>query len=437
MLRADAPPLGRVECRMATPEPPPWLAAQTQQADAPPHAFNWEQAQSQRAKAMEWSPWQARPAPPSNIEPIVLGGGIPDTPTLPIDDLIACNETVLRREGEFALMYGGPQGYPGLRDWLAKDVNRREGLSLSEEHFVLTTGSAGALENVCEALLDAGDVAIIERPTFPGSTRTIVSCLATVEGVALDEDGFDPDELEQVIARVKAAGKRPKMLYTIANFHNPAASTMTLERRQRTIEICRRENVLIVQDDAYGALAFGRDAVPSFFSLAGGDGAVLLGTFSKTLATGLRVGWIMGPKEIVDAITRVRFDMGVSPWTSRVLAEYCESGRYDAHVPRVVDIYRRKRDAMLSALEERCSKYARWGTPHGGFFLWVELSEGISPSKLYDTAWEEGVGYVGGRAFFDNGEGANFIRLAYSNVSESEIQEAVMRLGRALERAVE
>ena len=420
---------------MSAPQPPPWIAAQAASDEAARHAFNWEHAQSLRAKAMEWSPWQARPAPPSNVAPIILGGGIPDAPTLPIDHLIACNETVLRREGEFALQYGGPQGFAGLRDWLARDVNRREGLSLGEEHFVLTCGSAGALENVCEALLDPGDVAIIERPTFPGSTRTIVSCLATVEGVAVDDDGFDPDELEAVIARVKATGKRPKMLYTIANFHNPAASTMTLERRLRAVEICRRENVLIVQDDAYGALAFGADAVPSFFALSGGDGAVLLGTFSKTLATGLRVGWIMGPREIVDAITRVRFDMGVSPWTSRVLAEYCESGRYDAHLPRVIEIYRRKRDLMLAALSERCAKHARWGVPHGGFFMWLQLSEEVDPSRLYDTAWEEGVGYVGGRAFFDNGEGANYIRLAYSNVSESEIPEAVMRLGRALERA--
>jgi DNA-binding transcriptional MocR family regulator len=302
---------------------------------------------------------------------------------------------------------------------------------------VLTTGSAGALENVCEALLDPGDVAIIERPTFPGSTRTIISCLATTEGVRVDHDGFDPDELASIITRLKGEGKRVKMLYTIANFHNPAASTMTLERRLRTIEICQREQVLIVQDDAYGALGFGREAIPSFYALAGGDGAVLLGTFSKTLATGLRVGWIMGAREIIDAITRVRFDMGVSPWTSRVLAEYCDSGRYDAHVPRVIEIYRRKRDAILAALNERCTSYAHWDVPHGGFFLWLKLAEGVSPSKLYDTAWEEGVGYVGGRAFFDNGEGANYVRLAYSNVTDAEINEAVLRLGRALERATD
>jgi 2-aminoadipate transaminase len=385
---------------------------------------------------MEWSPWQMRPLPPTGVQPIMLAGGIPDPVSLPVDDLVSCNETVLRREAEFALQYGGPQGFDGLRAWLAEDVNRREGLALGPQHFVLTTGSSGALENLCEALLDPGDVAIIERPAYPGSTRLIKSCLAEIEGVGGDDDGLDCDELESVIARARRDGRRVKLLYTIANFQNPAASTLSLERRLRTIEICRRENVLIAQDDAYGALTFGREGIPSLFALAGGDGAVLLGTFSKTLATGLRIGWLMGAQQIVDAVTRVRFDMGVSPWTSRVIAEYCRSGRYAEHVPKVIEIYRRKRDAMLSALDERCGSYARWSVPQGGFFLWLELAEGVNPSALFDAAWEEGVGYVGGKSFFDNGEGADFIRLCYSNVAESDIPVAIQRLGRAMERAV-
>jgi 2-aminoadipate transaminase len=416
-------------------EPPPWLAAQTARDDAAPHAYDWEQAQSLRAKAMEWSPWQMRPAPPVGIEPIMLTGGIPDPDSLPVDDLIACNERVLRREGTFALQYGGPQGYPGLREWLAADINRREGTDLVAENFVLTTGSSGALENLAEALLNPGDVAIIERPAYPGSTRLLMSCLAQIEGVGMDDDGLDPAELELVLLRLKSEGKTPKLLYTITNYQNPAATTLPLERRKHIIDLCRANNVLIAQDDAYGALGFGSAPLPSFFTLAGGDGAVLLGSFSKTLATGLRIGWIMGAQHIIDAVTRVRFDMGVSPWTSRVISDFCESGRYDAHVPAVIDIYRRKRDAMLAAMDERCGRFGRWGVPAGGFFLWMQLSEGVDPHVLFDAAWEEGVAYVGGRAFFDNGDGAGFVRLCYSNVAEQEIPEAIMRFGRALERA--
>jgi 2-aminoadipate transaminase len=413
----------------------PWEAASSG-AEAREGGYNWEQALSKRARVMEWSPWWAPDMPPPPVPPIMLTGGIPDPESLPIDDLIACNERVLRREGKFALMYGGPQGYPGLREWLANDINRREGLALGEQHFVLTAGSAGAFENLCETLIDPGDVVILENPCFPGTTRIAKSCLPQIEAVPLDDDGLVVDALEQVVARITTADKRPKMLYTISNFQNPAASTMTLERRRAVVDICRRHDILIAQDDAYGAVSFDAGPLPSLFSIAGGTGAVLLGTFSKTLATGLRLGWIMGEQAVIDAVTRMRFDMGVSPWTSRVINEFCESGRYDAHVPRMIEIYRRKRDTMLAALDERCSAFARWSAPKGGFFVWLQLAEAIDPGRLRYTANEEAVGYVGGKAFFTDGGGGNYVRLCYSNVAEHEIPEAIMRFGRALERAV-
>ena len=398
-------------------------------------SYNWEHEVSTRGKAMEWSPWTSRELPPPAVPVIQLTGGIPDAESLPIDDLIVCNERVLRREGTFALMYGGPQGYPGLREWLANDVNQREGLTLGAENFVITCGSAGGLENICETFLDPGDVAIIERPSFPGSVRTIMSCLPEIAGIPVEADGLSCTALEETIDRIEATGKRAKILYTISNFHNPAAATMSLEKRKSVVELCRAHDILIVQDDAYGRISFGAEAGPSLFSIAGGTGAVLLGTFSKTLATGLRIGWVMGEQPVIDAITRMRFDMGVSPWASRVISEFCESGKFDAHVDRVCDIYRRKRDAMIAALDERCTRFARWSLPEGGFFLWLQLSEGIDPHRLYETANDEAVAYVGGKPFFDDDSGLNYARLCYSNVAESDIPEAIMRFGRALERA--
>lgn len=414
----------------------PWEARSAGQAEAREGAYNWEAALSARGAASAWSPWWASDLPPPPVEPIMLTGGIPDPASLPVEELIACNERVLRREAELALQYGGPQGYPGLREWLARDINRREGLDLGPEHFVLTCGSSGALENICETFLDPGDVAILEQPCYPGTTRLVRACLPAIAGVAVDDDGLRVEDLERVIDEAIAAGRRPKLLYTIANFQNPAASTLTLERRRQVIDICRRQDVLIVQDDAYGAVNFETEPLPSLFTLAGGTGAVLLGTFSKTLATGLRVGWIMGEQPVIDAVTRMRFDMGVSPWASRVLGEFCESGAYDAHVPRMVEIYRRKRDAMLSALDERCGRFGRWGVPKGGFFVWLELAESVDYSRLRHTANDEGVAYVGGAAFFADGGGKEFVRLCYSNVAERDIPEAVMRFGRALEGAV-
>jgi len=398
--------------------------------------YDWEQALSLRGRAVEWSPWWMGDLPPPPVEPILLTGGIPDPDSLPIEGLIACNERVLRREGTFALQYGGTQGYPGLAEWLARRINGTEGLDVGPENFVLTCGSAGGLENLCETFLDPGDVAIVERPTFPGSLRTVLSCLPEVAGVPVDDEGLVPDALEAVLDETRAAGKRAKLLYTISNFQNPAGATLTAERRLRLVELCRQHDVMMIQDDAYGAINFGPENNTTLFSLAGGTGAVLLGTFSKTLATGLRVGWIMGEKPVIDAVTRMRFDMGVSPWASRVIAEFCESGRFDDHLAAVTEIYRRKRDVMLAALSERCGRFARWSVPGGGFFLWLQLSEGVDPARLRITANDEGVVYVGGAAFFDDGSGADRVRLCYSNVAERDIPEAIMRFGRALERAV-
>jgi len=397
--------------------------------------FDLAAALSARGRAASWSPWWQSKLPPPPVKPIMLTGGVPDPETLPIDALIACNERVLRREGTDALQYGGPQGPEGLRAWLARDVNRREGVDLGIENFVLTCGSAGGLENVAETFLDPGDVAILEQPCFPGSTRVVRSCLADIRGVPIDEQGLSIDALERTIAAAQSEGKRVKLLYTISNFQNPAASTMSLECRKALVDVCQRHGVLIVQDDAYGAISFDRDPMPSLFSIAGGTGAVLLGTFSKTVATGLRIGWLMGEQAVIDAITRMRFDMGVSPWTTRVLADFCESGAYDDHVPAMIEIYRRKRDAMLAAMDERCARYGTWSAPKGGFFLWLRLDESIDPEQLRITANEEAVGYVGGEAFFADGSGDHFVRLCYSNVAEADIPEAIQRFGRALERA--
>jgi 2-aminoadipate transaminase len=414
--------------------PVPW-EARTQAADAIDGAYDWEEALSLRGKASAWSPWWMNTLPPPPREPIMLTGGIPDPASLPIEGLIESNEKVLRRDGTLALQYGGPQGYEGLRQWLADDINKRESLSLTAANFVLTCGSAGAFHDVLTAFVDPGDAVIVEQPCYPGSTRVAKSCMPEIAGVQVDDDGIIIDDLERVIAGIIGRNVKPKVLYTITNFQNPAAGTMSLERRQAVTDICRRHNILIAQDDAYGGVSFEREPLPSLFTVGGGTGSVLMGTFSKTLATGLRVGWVMGEQPVVDAVTRMRFDMGVSPWTSRILHEFCDAGYYERHVPAMCGIYHRKRDAMLSAMDERMSSFGEWCVPKGGFFIWMKLRGGIDTKKLRYTANEEAVGYVGGEAFFADGSGADHIRLCYSNVAEGDIPEAINRLARALEKA--
>jgi len=402
---------------------------------------NWEaalleQSLSRRVRAVGPAYWGAgATAVPPPVPPIALTGGVPDPETLPFDDLAEAARTVLEREGRLALQYGGPQGFLGLREWLAERVGRTDGLSLGAENITITNGSAGALANVCETFLDPGDVVIAEAPSYPGAMRAIRGQQARLETVPVDGEGLLPDALAETLEALSKGSARPKLLYTIPNFHNPTGATLSLERRRAVLEIARRHRLLIVEDDAYGEIRFGGERVPSFFALSNGDGVLRVGTFSKTLSTGLRVGWVAAAQEATDFLVRMRFDMGTSPWIHRLVAEYVSRGLLDRHVPQVVEVYRRKRDAMASALAEHCAPYVRWQLPSGGFFLWLELERRVQPEALREAAVEEGVAYVSGDAFFVARTGSRFIRLAYSFVAEQEIEEAIRRLGRALRRA--
>jgi len=404
-------------------------------------AGNWEAEQlqkvlSKRVRSGFGAFWVAgaRQEPPP-VPPIQLTGGIPDPDSLPIEELIECSNAVLRREGPDALRYGGHQGYEGLREWLAGHYAARDGLSLTANNFTMTNGVSGAMINVCDTFLDEGDVGLAEAPSFPGGAGTIQHCLAESVGVPLDADGLIPDALEETIERLEREERRVKLLYTVPSFQNPTGSMLTLERRQRVVEICARHGILIVEDEAYADIFFEGERPPSLYALAGGKGAVLLGTFSKTVATGLRVGWVLADESIIEALLRTRYDLGASPWVQRTMLEFATTGKYERHLAEVNDIYRSKRDVMLAALEERCSRYATWNRPQGGYFLWMDLAEPVDPTALADAARKLGVAYVSGRAFHPDGRGAKNIRLAFSFVNERDIPEAVMRLGRAFEGA--
>ena len=405
---------------------------------------DWEEEQLQKSLARRvqggWGAyWVAgsrrEPTGAPVVPPISLTGGIPDPDSLPIEELIETSNRVLRREGPDALRYGGHQGYLDLRDWLAGLHSARDGLTLTADNFTITNGVSGGLINVCQTFLDEGDVGLAESPTFPGGIGPMQACLSDVVGVPLDEDGLVPEALEETITRLEGEGKRVKLLYTIPTFQNPTGSTLTLERRKAVVEICRRHGVFIVEDDAYGDIRMDGERLPSLFSLAGGKGVVFLGTFSKTVATGLRIGWTLADQPVTEALLRTRFDLGVSPWLQRTLTEYASTGLWERHLAKVIDVYRGKRDAMLAAMDERCGRYARWNRPDGGFFLWMTLADEVDPAALIEATRRLGVGVVPGGAFYRDGGGERNLRLCFSFVAEDEIPEAIVRLGRALEES--
>lgn len=380
------------------------------------------------------SSWAAAPGRPVAIS---FGGGLPDPSTFPIEDLVEATERVLRRDGAAALQYGGLFGYEGLRDYIAERVRRDDGNAVEREQVLLTSGSAQAFSLACFAFVDPGDTVIVEAPTFPGSLRALRAYGADLVGIPVDEGGMQMERLEEKLAQLQARGVRPKLLYTIPNFHNPAGVTLALDRRRRLVELAQDTGMLIVEDDAYGDLRYEGEALPSLLSLDDSGIVIKLGSFSKVLAAGLRLGWAVGPPDAIAAMTSVRHDMGVSPFVARLVAEYASMGRLESHIREITGVYRAKRDRMLSALGEYCGPWVRWRRPEGGFFLWLELAAQVDPDRLAGALADEGVGYVPGTAFYADGGGRGQLRLAFSYVPSTDIERGIVNLGRALARSVD
>lgn len=383
------------------------------------------------ARRMGGSHWVST----ENGNPIEFTGGIPDPGSLPVDALMEAVRVVLKREAAAALEYGGSQGFLGLRELIAGRIAAEDGLAMSAENIILTSGGYPALQLICETFVEPGDVVLADAPAWGGFIRLARAIGAKVVGVPLDKEGPIIDAADQILERLRADGERVKLLYTIPTFQNPMGIAFTPERRRSLVELAARHRVLIVEDDPYRDLRFGGGPLPSLFALSGGEGVLKVGSFSKNIATGLRVGWLQASKDYVEALLRLRFDNGTSPFLSRTIAAYIEGGTFEPHVEKLRGIYRAKCDAMLSALAESCAHHATWTQPEGGFFAWLTLADGIDQQKVMRYAAEEGVAIVPGTSFFGDGGGGRNIRLAYSYVDEDQIVEGVRRLARALDRA--
>ncbi len=377
----------------------------------------------------------------SRGEAISLAGGIPDPATLPKEALLDALGETLASGDDGALTYGGGLGFEGLRKQLAERSTTELGLPATAEHFMLTNGSAGGIAIVCAALLDRGDIVVSESPTFSGTMRTFRGHGASIVTVPVDEDGCRTDALAAALAKLEAEGRRAKLVYTISNFHNPTGASLAIERRRELVRLAAEHGALLLDDDPYGEIHFDESRPPSLASLAGGRGVITVGTFSKTIATGLRVGWIEAEPELIERFTRVRFDMGGSPLLHRMVAGFIESGGYAAHVARMRALYARKAEALQHGLREYAEPYVEFRSPRGGFFLWVRLRDGLSADAVQREALAEGVVFPVGRAFFpdhaerDDDPGGDRIRLAWSTASVEDLAEAAARIARACERA--
>jgi 2-aminoadipate transaminase len=380
---------------------------------------------AQRVTAMVSSPTRDLLAVGPSV--ISLAGGFPDTTLIPLETVPALLAAISARHVE-ALQYGPTDGLPAMRDRIA-NVMAAEGMAVSPRDVLVTTGSQQALDLVCRVLIEPGDVVITEAPTYLGALSVFTACQASVVQVELDADGIRIDLLEEALK-----GRKVKAIYTVPTFQNPAGVTLSLDRRRRLVEIAHERNLLILEDNPYGLLRYSGDPVAPVFALDGGERVVYLGSLSKILAPGLRLGWCAAPpvlleklqlmKQVADLCTGNLSQLIASTW----LAEY----DWHSHVAALTDVYRVRRDAMLAALSQHFPADATWTQPQGGFFVWATLSGGVDTTALLTQALGSNVAFVPGRAAYLDGRGGASMRLSFSNVSVPEIREGVARIGALL-----
>ena len=361
-----------------------------------------------------------------------LNAGVPDRGSLPAEALARAAVRVLTDDPAGALTYGGQQGHLPLRSWIADRAARASGLAVDPAQVALTSGSAHGLENVSLAFLADGDTVLVGAPTYPGAIRTFRARGATISEVAQDKGGLDPDALRDQLTRLERSGTRPKLLYVIPNYDNPTGATLSAERRLELVEIARASGLLLVEDTAYDGLDFAGPPPPSLFAIAGGRGVIQLGTFSKTVASGLRVAWTLSERPIIDALVHMRFDNGASPFLHRLVLDFLESGEYEPHVARLQALYRERRDAAAGALTRHAQPYLRFELPDGGFFLWLNLVPPLSAEVVRLAASDRDVALTPGRGYYAGSGGEGQLRLVYSALPPRDLAEAIARFGETL-----
>lgn len=387
----------------------------------------WYNSYADRTAGLSASEVRALFAVASRPEVVSLAGGMPYVSALPQDVLNGSIERVMQEQGPVALQYGGGQGVGVLREQIL-DIMALEGVRGSADDVVITTGSQQALDLVTKLFVNPGDVVLAEAPSYVGALGVFRSYQAEVAHVLMDDQGIIPESLRETIANLNAAGKSIKLLYTIPNFQNPTGVTMSFARRAEVLEIARSNDILVLEDNPYGLLHFGTPAPHAMRSLDD-DGVVYLGTFSKTLAPGLRVGWALAPHGIREKLILAAEAAILSPsvFNQLIISEYLNRTDWMAQIETFRETYRVRKDAMISALGEYLPKLS-CTDPGGGFFVWLNLPPHLDSKAMLPRAVKELVAYTPGTAFYADGRGGNHIRLSFCYPEPDFIQEGIRRL---------
>ncbi len=414
---------------MTSQHPPAHSARQSSGRSLDRHLHRY----AQRTAGMTASEIRALFAVASRPEVVSLAGGMPFLPALPMDALAGEVAQVVANEGLTALQYGSAQGTLELRGQIC-DVMALEGISAHPDDITVTVGSQMALDLVTRIFCDPGDVVLAEAPSYVGALGTFTAYQAQVVHVAMDGDGLVPHELRAALRTLRAEGRAPKFLYTVPNFHNPAGVTLAVPRRAEVLEICAEHDLLIIEDNPYGLLGFDGQTYPALRATEA-DNVVYLGSFSKTFAPGLRVGWALAPHAVREKLVLAAESATLCPpaFTQTVVSRYLAAHDWKGQIKTYREAYRDRRDAMIGALEHYLPDGCTWTVPAGGFYIWLTLPEGLDTKAMLPRAVTQRVAYVPGTAFYGDGFGSRQLRLSFCYPTPERIVEGVRRLAAVIE----
>ncbi len=395
--------------------------------------IGWDGRLAKRTKGMQSSVIRELLKLTMQPDIISFAGGLPAPDFFPIREFDEACKYVLRTAGEVALQYSPTEGFPPLKAFLA-DMMSKYGILVEPENILITSGSQQGLDLIGKLFIDQEDCVLCSRPTYLGALQAWNAYEASYCSVPLDDDGMVIDELEKELK----SGTRPCLVYVLPNFHNPAGTTLSEDRRKKLVELARTYDLVLVEDDPYGELRYEGEDLTPIFRMAP-ERTIYMSTFSKTLAPGIRLAWITAPKPVIARLVQAKqgADLHTGTFVQMITNDICERGILRQHVKRLREVYHQRRDAMLDAIDEHWPAEVKYTRPAGGLFLWPRLPEKIDTESFLETAIEEKVAYVPGFAFYPGGDGGRHaMRLNFSYSNEEVINEGMYRLGIALKRAL-
>ena len=369
---------------------------------------------------------------------ISFGGGMPNPLTFPMDDIRDIMNDVLSEYGNLALQYGNTGGLNELKSEIRKFVMDTEKIRSTEQEIIVTSGSQQGLYELAKIFVNPGETVITEEPTYVGAISAFDANKAEMHSIPIDNDGMKTDLAEQEIKKLVSAGRKPKFIYTIPTFQNPTGITMSLDRRKHLLEISNKYEIPLVEDNPYGELRYSGTRLPMLSALDENSQVIYLGTFSKVMCPGLRMGYTIGPEAFISKVNLLKqaLDLSSSTFSQYVAWQYLKRGIIKKQIPKSIELYRKKRDAMLKALEQSFPDESTWSRPDGGMFLWATVDPKINTTEMLKDAVQKGVAYVSGNAFSPAKVQGNSMRLNFTFSEEDQIFRGIKKLGDLIQQKV-